>query len=614
MSLATLISGPLPARAAAVAAAAGVAAITALYLVRLRRRRVVVAFAPLWLTAAGPRTTTSWARRLRNLLSLLLALALFGLLLLAAVDPRPAVADRAGRSLVVLIDRSASMSARDRDRNFKSQTRLDAARARADEIVDGLAAADRALVASFAADAVAESGFEADAGRLRRAVAAVAPSEEPGDLPRALAFASAILRGRPRPTVVLVSDGAFSDEARRAAPADLDVRFAGVGQTGRRGGNVGVISFAARRLPADPSAVEAALVVQNFGDKPASVAVDISAGDATVERVRLDLAPGERRRHELPNVFAPDAKLQAKLLPPADDELALDDVAYAVVPPLPHRRILRVGGADLYLDGALLSLGRTVAVERLTLAAAEAQRAHWSDYDLVVFDGVAPASPPEAGRFLFLDPHGPGSPFAERGAVRDPVIADIRRDHPLARQLDLSDVNIASARRLALAAGDVAVAGSFGVPLLIARERPGLRVAALSFDPRRSDLPMRPAFPLLIANALAWVGPRSDDAGIEAPPALLTGASARPREDLPEVAIAHVGFHRVGDMTVAANLGDARESDTTPVRELTLGGRKLAPPDPPAWRGGIRIGGLALWLALALLLAEWWSYHRRWTT
>src|SRR5262249_57154903 len=122
---------------------------------------------------------------------------------------------------------------------------------------------------------------------------------------------------------------------------------------------------------------------------------------------------------------------------------------------------------------------------------------------LVVFDGVVPAAAPEKGRFLFLDPHGPGSPFTERGSVRDPVIADVRRDHPLARQLDLSDVNIASARRLALAAGDVAVAGSFGVPLLIARERPGLRIAATSFDPPRADLPIAPAVPFLIANRLA---------------------------------------------------------------------------------------------------------------
>jgi hypothetical protein len=226
---------------------------------------------------------------------------------------------------------------------------------------------------------------------------------------------------------------------------------------------------------------------------------------------------------------------------------------------------------------------------------------------------VTPAAPPTQGRFLFLDAHGSGSPFAERGAVRDPVIADVRRDHPLARQLDLGDVNIASARRLALAPGDVAVAGSFGVPLLIARERPGLRIAATSFDPRRSDLPMRPAFPLLVANALAWAGPRAD-ATIEAPPALLTGASARPREDLPEIAIAHAGFHKVGDTVVAANLGDARESDTTAAAGLEIGGRKLARPDPPAWRGGIRTGALALWLALALLVIECATYHRRWTT
>ena len=110
-------------------------------------------------------------------------------------------------------------------------------------------------------------------------------------------------------------------------------------------------------------------------------------------------------------MFAPDARLQAAALTAArDDDLALDDTAYAVVPPLPRRRVLRVGGADLYLDGALLSLGRTVTVDRLSLSAAEAQRARWPDYDLVVFDGVTPAAPPAKGRFLYLDAHGAGQP------------------------------------------------------------------------------------------------------------------------------------------------------------------------------------------------------------
>ena len=67
--------------------------------------------------------------------------------------------------------------------------------------------------------------------------------------------------------------------------------------------------------------------------------MDIAAGDTTVERVRLELAPGERRRHQLPNVFAADTRLRARLLTaagaPAGDDLALDDTAYAVVPPSP---------------------------------------------------------------------------------------------------------------------------------------------------------------------------------------------------------------------------------------------------------------------------------------
>ncbi len=444
-------------------------------------------------------------------------------------------------------------------------------------------------MASFAADATAESGFESDPRRLARAIAGVAPSDEPGDLQRALAFAAAILRGRPRPTVVLVSDGGFTDDARRLAPVDpdgraLDVRYAPVG---RRADNVGILSLAARRIPADPGAVETALVVQSFRPTATTVGVEVASGGTIVDKVELTLAPGERRRLTLPNLFAPDARIEARLT--GADDLAVDDRAAATIPPLPRRRILRVGGADLYLDGALLGLGRTVHVDRLPAADADRAAARARDYDLVVFDGVTPTAPPTAGRFLYFDPQGPGSPFAaarEARPVRDPVLdpASLRRDHPLLRQLDLTDVNVAEAHRLALGPGDVALAASFDVPLIVARERPGLRIAALAFDPRRSDLPMRPAFPLLVANALAWAA--RDEADDAAAPGVDPGATVR----------------------------DARESDTTPVRALALGGRVLAPPDPPARHSRAKVGSWALILAAALLLFDWLSYHRRWTT
>jgi hypothetical protein len=596
-------SGGLSTTAAAVAAVTGAAAITALYLLRLRRRRVVVAFAPLWLGTAGAERATRRTRRLRHWLSLALALGLFAAILIGAVDPGRGAPgrgapgpgtpgwgaiDRGGRSLVLLIDRSASMSATD-----EAGSRLAAARRRAEEIVGGLTGADRALVASFAADASAESGFESDPRRLRQAIDGVRPSDEPGDLQRALAFAAAILRGRPRPTVVLVSDGGFTDDARRLAPADpdgraLDVRYAPVG---RRADNVAILSLAARRIPADPGTVETALVVQSFRPGASTVAVEISSGGTIAEKVDLTLAPGERRRLTLPNLFAPDARVEARLI--GTDDLAVDDHARATIPPLPRRRILRVGGPDLYLDGALLGLGRTVRVDRLAAPDVDRALARARDYDLVIFDGVTPSAPPAAGRYLYFDPQGAGNPFAAAGAarpsrpVRDPVIdpASLHREHPLLRELDLADVNVAEAHRLALGPGDVALAASFGVPLIVTRERPALRIAALAFDPRRSDLPMRPAFPLLIANALAWATRQTDDVAAGAP-LVEPGGTAR----------------------------DARESDTTPVPALTLGGHPLAPPDRPARHFRARFGIWALMLAAALLLFDWLSYHRRWTT
>jgi hypothetical protein len=626
----------LTAGAAAGLAVAGAAILTGLYLLKPRRRRVVVAFAPLWIAGAGERRSEQWARRLRRWLSLALQMVVLALLLLAAADPRPGVADAEGRTVVVLVDRSASMSATD-----EPGTRLGAARAKAREIVAGLGRADRALVASFAADVTAGSGFEADAGRLARAIDDVSPTDEPADLPRALAFAAAVLRDRPHPTIVLVSDGRFSDDARasvewRADAAGARPRLAGVdvrwARVGRRARNVAVLGFAARRLPADPASVEAALTLRNFGDAPATVTVEISAGERAtpVDRARFSLSAGETRRHLLPDVAAPGARLVARLVEP--DDLAVDNRAYATVPGLERLRVLRVGAPNLYLEGALLSLGEAVSVHGARPEAVEASRARWASYDVVIFDGVAPAPAPTAGHFLYLAPRGPGSPFPGRGVVRDPVFSDVRRGHPLLRQLDLGDVNIAEAERLGLSAGDVAVASSFGAPLIVARERPGLRVAALAFDVRRSDLPMRAAFPLLLANATSWLaGSDTREVGTA-----LVGRTARvplPRgarsvpivdpagskwtsavtEDSVDVPIRRAGFYRVGDATLAANASDAVESDTAPGKELVLGGRALSPPDPPRGGGHRPISTFALWAAAVLLVLEWVTTHRRWT-
>jgi len=90
LGLAGLVLEGLSAGATAGLAIAGAAILTGLYLLKPRRRRVVVAFAPLWLPSAGERRSERWARRLRRWLSLALQALIFALLLTSAARRRSA--------------------------------------------------------------------------------------------------------------------------------------------------------------------------------------------------------------------------------------------------------------------------------------------------------------------------------------------------------------------------------------------------------------------------------------------------------------------------------------------------------------------------------------------
>src|SRR6185436_3490156 len=62
------------------------------------------------------------------------------------------------------------------------------------------------------------------------------------------------------------------------------------------------------------------------------------------------------------------------------------------------------------------------------------------------------------------------------------------------------------------------LAASFSDPLVLLRETPGQRTLVIAFDTSTTDLPLRVAFPILIANAIRylhgeetterWVNPR----------------------------------------------------------------------------------------------------------
>lgn len=599
----------------------------ALYMLRLRRRRVAVPFIGLWEGLLADRRSSRLFSRLRHLLSLLVALAVVALLALALADPRPSAAAVSARTLVVLIDAGVTMRASDVE-----PSRLEAALAEARELVRGAGDDLHVLVAQMDASTTPLSPLTGERHVLERALSRVEPSDSPTDHQRAYRYALDVLSGRPGAEITLLTDAAVApgpELAEALARADIAITHVPIG---RRGDNAGISAFAVRRYPIDKNRSE--LLVELYADSNHAEDVELTLlGDgAPIDVQRIRIEPGQSIRRVYDDVTGVAHTLEARLRVPGDhDDLAADDRAYAALPERRRSRVLCVTEGNLYLEAALL-LDEYLDVDVVTHAAYRSA----DGYDAVIFDRFAPPAPPSAPALHLAPPGGGASPFEIQGSFERPLFERLETEHPVLRFTALRDVNVARAARVDVHETDRVLAGEPRGPLIVAGEREGRRFVALTFDVRESDLPLRVAWPLLVLNAIDWftaaegadvaaasVGrqltielPRGVKHAVVRDPAGREQTLPAPHGKLVLVP-SRAGFHRVswdgGERTVAVNPSEATRRDLSPQPQLVIGKRAAARPEVRA--PGFQHPPWVLLAAAALLIVclEWLTYHRRWT-
>lgn len=612
------------------------AAVVVLYILKLRRRQVPVPFARLWKRVLVERPTSALFQHLKRLLSLLLQLLLLGLMVFALADPRFKGISRAGRNLVVLVDGSASMQATD-----VPGGRAGAAREAVRRMIREMGSADRMLLAQMDGEVTALSPMTDDVASLENALKDYAPRDTGLDFSRATRFAIDAIRGLERSEVIIVGDGGYG-AARDGAgevrlPEGVALRHVAVGRTGR---NVGISAFSARRYPLDKTRYEVLVEVRNYSDRREAIELSLYADDSPLEVTRLELEPNGTQQRVLRDQSGANQTLEARVqfADRTRDDLPADDRAYATLPARRRSRVLLVSEGNLYVQAALL-LDEYIESEEATVAEAP-QKMREGRYDLVVMDGVTVPAPPGTP-VLYLHPTGTDSPLQIEGTtpetseIRRPFFERIDARHPLMRFMsDLEDTNVGVATRYRLREGDRAVAASSQGPLIVVGERAAARFVAVTFDLRSSDLPLRVSWPVLLINTIDWI--HGEDpaylssfktgeswrvpvpAGVER--AEVEGPDAK-RWTVPVIEGRAVlrgmraGFYRVRAGTdaqiVAGNLTDPDESRMAPRPFAELNGTRATP--PIAGRVGVR---RELWLyllagALAIVVLEWISYHRR---
>ena len=126
-----------------------------------------------------------------------------------------------------------------------------------------------------------------------------------------------------------------------------------------------------------------------------------------------------------------------------DDDLAVDNVAYAVLPPPRKIGVLLVSPGNLFLEKVL----RTDPQVSLEVRTPDQYQGGMGDADVVVLDS---ATTPRAGagRFIFINTVPPDVPIEVLGRLERPTIMDWDRNHPVMRHVEFAKVTIEDAVRI----------------------------------------------------------------------------------------------------------------------------------------------------------------------
>jgi len=644
--------------------------IIAFYFLKLRREEQWVSSVYLWRRAIRDvEANAPWQRLRRNLL-LFLQIAFLLALILALARPFHWVQGAAGQNVILILDTSASMAATD-----VSPSRLETAKTRALELIEGLPDGARVTVIAAGNEAQVLISAAQDRSELRAAIHSAAVRNVGSDLTAALTLAAAIAARQPDTEIIILSDGAVT-LPQTAMPARVSFIPIGAGDNNQA---IGTLSL---REEAGSQVLSAFIQVVNYGRETVQRRLDLLADGAAINAYELELKPGAVKAVVVEDLPATAQVIEARLA--GSDALPPDDHAWTVRRQNQTTNVTLVSPGNLFLEtglGLLPGLQLTTvkpetyeeAIQPSNLPTSSLPTSNLqsptsnlqsptsnlqsptSNFQsptpsLTILDRYIPLTATlPAGNLLFIAPVRSTEFFTVTGTIAEPQPRPVSADEPLLQHVSLADVGIMEAVRIPLPDwARLVVWGEIqgeseeaSVPLLFVGEVDGRRVAVLTFDLLKSDLPLQVAFPLLLANLMDYLAPGTggdlpaqlspgEPLALTVPPGVeevtVEGPDGSRVRLVPENGQAvygetqALGVYRISwqgeeaetrQALVAVNLFNPGESAIAPRGELTLPGAETGATGSTApeqarrewWR-------LLAAIALAVLVVEWIVYHR----
>ena len=510
--------------------------IIALYILRLRRRREPVSTLMFWEELFRERQTTSLFQRLKHLLSLLLQLLFLALLVLAIARPQFAFITKSARQLVLIIDQSASMNAVEDE--IEGLTRLASAKESALRTVDGLRFMDEMTVISCHTRPVIHIPFTNHQKSLREAINAIQPTDISTNLEPAYDLAYAIAQTKPNPEIIIFSDfqsiseellaklNSKTEQDANTEKSDPEIKRRLI-RMGEANDNVGITQFRVRKSLVNAFDYQTLLRVVNASETEKQFNVELYFNENLFDVRPYTLAPGESKSEIFSNFAFEGGKLKAVL--DVQDALPTDNTAYATLPKRDLIPVLLVTAENPFLQKAL-AVDEQIKLTVLTPTEYETdvlpesrgwvtqplRQGNRFPYQVVIFDRYSPPTLGD-GNYMFIYPPAaspetanPELKFHIGGALETPIITDWERTHPILQHVHLENVQIGAAYQVTPPSTAQVLARSFESPVLFIDVTPNRKIVFAAINILESDLPLRIAFPVIIANTIQWFQQRSE--------------------------------------------------------------------------------------------------------
>lgn len=456
--------------AAAIAAALTIPPLVALYFLKLKRTVRVVPSTLLWKRAVEDLQVNSPFQRLRSSLLLWLQLLILVAAALALGKPMFRTAKPVEDTLILLIDRSASMNVVEKD----GRSRLEQAKQQAQRAVDNMADGGRAMVIAFCDRATVISSFDSDKEALKKKIDTIESTDSTTALGDALRLAEANAEPvfivtedtndappalPPQPTTLfLFTDGQIED-VENVAVQRLNLENFRLTIIGKRSDNVGIVAMDARRNYERPEILSVTASVENFGpeENTFDAVLYIDGQPLDVQPVKLagqgidsaDTPANGENPSTIQVVVFDDVEFEGSGMVhvrlQVDDALSADNQAWSIIPPPRQLRVLLVTAGNSSLEDVLAAQSFDVVImtpsEYENVSDETLVENGRSVFDVVMFDRHDTARLAR-GSYFFWGSVPEIEGVESRGKIDDQIIFNWDETHPVLRHVGVETLHV----------------------------------------------------------------------------------------------------------------------------------------------------------------------------